>query len=245
MFLRQLFDPESSTYSYLLADEQTGKAVLIDPVLEQVDRDLTLISELGFSLEYTLETHVHADHVTGAGVIRERVGSQSIMSKVDGASCADILVDDGEVVCFGRYGLEARATPGHTAGCTSWVTLDQKAIFTGDALLIRSCGRTDFQGGDSRRLFHSIHDHIFSLPDDTTVYPAHDYTGRTCSTVGEEKRLNPRLGGGRSIDEFVVIMDGLNLPQPKRMDEVLPANLDCGIIHLETARTQKTRPVED
>jgi len=230
MLFRQLFDAETSTYSYLLADEQSREAVIIDPVLEQVDRDAQLLADLGLTLKYTLETHVHADHVTGSGPLRERLGSKSVVSELGGAACADIQARDGDVFTFGRHGLEARSTPGHTDGCITYVTGDRAMAFTGDALLIRGTGRTDFQQGSARHLYRSIHERIFTLPDDTRVYPGHDYHGRTVSTVGAEKALNPRVGGRKTEEDFVHIMERLSLPRPKKIDEAVPANLRCGTV---------------
>lgn len=229
MLFRQLFDPATSTYTYLLADPQTRDAVLIDPVREQLDRDLSLLSELGLTLRYTLETHVHADHVTSSGVLRQKLGSQSVVSKAGGAHCADMQVSDGDMIQFGHQFIEVRATPGHTDGCVSYVTADRTRAFTGDALLIRGCGRTDFQQGDAQKLYRSIHDKLFTLPSDTAVYPGHDYKGRTSSTIGEEKAFNPRLGQGKSEADFVALMGDLNLPEPKHIREAVPANLVCGV----------------
>lgn len=235
MIFRQLQDAQSSTFTYLLADPVTREAVLIDPVAEQADRDAALIAELGLDLLYTLDTHAHADHVTGAGLLRDRLGARTVVSRAAGVACADVLVDDGDVLRFGSCGLEVRSTPGHTAGCVSFVTLDQDMIFTGDALLIGGCGRTDFQQGDAATLYRSLHGRVFTLPDTTRVYPGHDYKGRTVSTVGEEKANNPRLGGGRSEAEFVAIMAGLDLAYPRKIDVSLPANLRCGeeVPHLD------------
>lgn len=228
MNFRQLFDPETSTYTYLLADDRTLEAVLIDPVREHVERDVTLLRELGLRLLYTLETHVHADHVTASGLLRERLGSKVVVGARAGVQNADLALGDGVGVRFGEHWLEARETPGHTGGCVTFHWPDAKRAFTGDALLIRGCGRTDFQQGDPRRLFHSVRDRIFTLPDDTQLHPAHDYQGRTVTTVGEEKRFNPRLGTARTEEEFVQIMGALKLAYPKRMDEAVPANLVSG-----------------
>ncbi|MCA9535104.1 MAG: MBL fold metallo-hydrolase [Myxococcales bacterium] len=229
MLFRQLFDPESSTYTYLIADPVTREAALIDPVIDQVERDAQLLRELDLTLVHTLETHAHADHITGSGLLRQRLGSRSVVSAAAGALCADVKVADGDKVHIGGITLEVRATPGHTSGCVSYVTGDHKDAFTGDALLIRGCGRTDFQQGDSATLYDSVHQQIFSLPDDTRIWPGHDYRGRTMSTVGEEKAFNPRLGGGRSKDKFVSIMSELNLALPSKIDVAVPANLACGL----------------
>lgn len=228
MLFRQLFDADTSTYTYLLADERTGEAVIIDPVLEQLERDLALIEELGLRLVFAVDTHVHADHVTALGSLRERTGCKTILSERSGTGCADRMVKDGDRIRFGSHELEVLETPGHTAGCLSFVTGDREKVFTGDALLIRGSGRTDFQQGDSRKLYRSVHEKLFALPDSTLVYPGHDYKGRTVSSIGEEKRLNPRLGGGRSEAEFVELMANLQLPYPKKIDVALPANLACG-----------------
>jgi glyoxylase-like metal-dependent hydrolase (beta-lactamase superfamily II) len=224
MIFRQLFDRETCTYTYLLADPDRRKAVLVDPVRELVDRDLALVAELDLDLEVVLETHVHADHVTGAWEIRSRVGARRGISRASGAE-ADLLLDPGDAVAFGRHRLDVRATPGHTAGCVTYVTAEKDRAFTGDALLIRGCGRTDFQEGDAPTLYRSIHREVFTLPDDCALYPAHDYQGRTVTTVAEEKRFNPRLGGDRTEAEFVAIMAGLHLAKPARIDVAVPANL--------------------
>lgn len=228
MLFRQLYDAASSTYTYLLADEDTREALLIDPVFEQHERDAALLRELDLTLRYTLETHVHADHVTGAWLLKERTGSHIGLSRASGAAGADVLLDDGDRVSFGRHALEARATPGHTNGCLTYVTRDRKMAFTGDALLIRGAGRTDFQQGDARQLFRSVKEKIFSLPDDCALYPGHDYKGRTMTTVAEEKAHNPRLGGEANEDDFALYMENLGLPHPKQMDLAVPANLKLG-----------------
>lgn len=228
MIFRQLFDLASSTYTYLLGDETTRDALLVDPVFEQFTRDRALVRELGLTLRHTVDTHVHADHVTAAWRLRDALGSRIVISKRSGAEGADVYVDDGETVATGGIVLCARATPGHTNGCTTWVTVDEHMAFTGDALLIRSAGRTDFQQGDARALYRSIRDRIFSLPDGCLLYPAHDYEGRTVTTVGEEKRWNPRVGGDASEGDFVGYMTNLGLPHPKRIDVAVPANLQCG-----------------
>jgi sulfur dioxygenase len=228
MLFRQLFDASSSTYTYLLADEASHEALLIDPVFEQASRDLALLNELGLTLKLVVDTHAHADHITAAWLLKQKTACKIAISAEAGAENADVLLQDGQH--FGVQGvtLEARATPGHTSGCTSFVLADHTMVFTGDALLIRGCGRSDFQQGDPARLFRSITEQLFTLPDDCIVYPAHDYNGRTCSTVGEEKRYNPRVGGGADERDFVEYMKAMQLPHPKKIEEALPNNLRSG-----------------
>lgn len=229
MIFRQLFDRKTCTYTYLLADEESSQAVLIDPVAEHYDRDSQLLSELGLELRYTIETHVHADHVTSASRFRSTHSSESIVAKHGGAACGNHHVVDGERVNFGAHALEVLTTPGHTDGCLTFYLREQSMAFTGDALLIRGCGRTDFQNGDARTLYASIHEKIFTLPPHTRLYPGHDYRGLTATTVAEELAHNARLGQGKSVEEFVEIMDNLNLAQPRRIHDAVPANLQCGI----------------
>jgi glyoxylase-like metal-dependent hydrolase (beta-lactamase superfamily II)/rhodanese-related sulfurtransferase len=238
LIFRQLFDPQSSTYSYLLGSGKTSEAVLIDPVFEQVRRDQALIAELGLKLVFTLETHVHADHVTGGWLLRQRLGSRIALSKDSGAEGADLYLKHGDHVHFGERSLEVRATPGHTYGCLSYVLDDESMVFTGDCLLIRGCGRTDFQQGDAHATYSSVHSRIFTLPDDCLVYPGHDYRGLTVSSVGEEKCFNPRLGGALSERDFAGFMKNLNLPHPKKLDVAVPANLKCG-------RPEENQPMHD
>src|SRR3954465_1534037 len=188
MIFRQLFDPQSSTYTYLLADPATREAILIDPVFEQARRDAALIQELGLKLKLTLETHVHADHITGASLLKQKLGNRIAISAASGAEGADLYLQAHHRIPFGSRHVEARATPGHTAGCTSYVLDDRSMAFTGDTLFIRGCGRTDFQGGDAHSPFQSVRAQIFSLPDDCLIYPGHDYRGLTATSVGEEKR---------------------------------------------------------
>jgi len=228
MLTRQLIDPDTSTYTYLLADEDTREAILIDPVREQVERDAQIIEELGLHLVATLETHVHADHVTGAWLLKQRFGSDILYPASSGVEGADRLLGEGDTVRFGRHAVEVRLTPGHTAGCATYVTSDGSRAFTGDALLIHGSGRTDFQQGDARTLYRSVRDQIFTLPDATELYPGHDYKGRTVTTVAEEKAFNPRLGLEKDEDTFVEIMDGLNLAYPRYIDRALPANMNLG-----------------
>jgi sulfur dioxygenase len=228
LVFRQLFDPTSSTYTYLLGCGTTGEAVLIDPVFEQVRRDAALIAELGLKLMWSLETHVHADHVTGAWLLKARLGSQIALAEASGAMGADRLLKDGERVAFGKRALEVRATPGHTNGCLTYVLDDESMAFTGDCVLIRGSGRTDFQQGDARSLYRSVRARIFSLPDSCLLYPAHDYRGLTVTSVSEEKKFNPRLGGEIGEADYAGYMKNLDLPHPKKIDEAVPANLRCG-----------------
>ena len=228
MIFRQLFDLPSSTYTYLLADERSKEAVLIDTVFEQHARDAALLRELGLTLRCTLDTHCHADHVTGAYLMKAALGSKIGLSPVYGAQNVDLPLSHGDVVRFGEQALHVRATPGHTDGCLSFVTADQRMVFTGDALLVRGAGRTDFQQGSAGRLFRSIREQLFSLPDACAVYPGHDYEGRTSSTIGEEKAHNPRIGGGAREEDFVGYMSNLGLPHPKQIEVALPANMRSG-----------------
>lgn len=230
LILQQLFDPGSSTFTYLLGCKSSGEALLVDPVLEQKGRDLALVDELGLELKYVLNTHCHADHITSGGALRnERPEIRTVISAASGAK-ANIHTKHGDRVAFGSLALEVRATPGHTDGCVSYLFCAGKGpfmIFTGDALLIRGCGRTDFQQGNAARLHESVHEQIFSLPGDTIVYPAHDYKGRSASTVDEERKFNERLT--KSKEEFIDLMENLKLPYPKKIDKAVPANMVCGI----------------
>jgi len=226
MIFRQLFDQNTWTYTYLLADEASKEAVLIDPVIEKLERDLQLLDELGLSLKYVFDTHVHADHVTANGALRERTGCQTGVSEKGGAGCVSLQLKEGDQFNFGAYTIEVLETPGHTDGCLSFVC--DNRVFTGDTLLIRGCGRTDFQQGDAGTLFDNITNKLYTLPDATWVYPGHDYHGMTRSNIGEEKAHNPRVSLGR--DRFVAFMNDLNLAYPKRIHEAVPANLACGDI---------------
>jgi glyoxylase-like metal-dependent hydrolase (beta-lactamase superfamily II)/rhodanese-related sulfurtransferase len=228
LVFRQLFDPQSATYTYLVADRGSREALLVDPVFEQARRDAALIEELGLRLKWTLETHVHADHVTGAWLLRQKLGSKIAISAASGAEGADCYLKDLDRVAFGKRHLEARATPGHTGGCMTYVLDDASMAFTGDALLVRGCGRTDFQEGDPGKLFRSVRGQIFSLPEDCTLFPGHDYRGLTATSVGEEKLYNPRLAEGILEQDFVGYMKHLGLPHPKQMEVAVPANLKCG-----------------
>lgn len=224
MWIRQLFDLDSSTYTYLVADPAAGAAALIDPVREQIERDLELVGELGLRLTHVLETHVHADHVTAAGMLRERTGATTCASAI-GAPCVDMHLQHGDVIRVGDIAITALLVPGHTDDSMAFHV--PGAVFTGDSLLIRGCGRTDFQNGDAGTLYDSITRVLFALPDDTVVYPAHDYRGRTMSTIGEEKRFNARVAG-RTRAEFIALMNALDLSPPAKIAEAVPANRSCG-----------------
>jgi sulfur dioxygenase len=226
LVFRQLFDPTSSTYTYLLAD--AGEAVLIDPVFEQARRDAALLRELGLTLVATLETHVHADHVSAAWLHKQHLSSRIGVAAASGAEGADLALHSGDTVRFGERALQVRATPGHTDGCLTYVLDDESMAFTGDALLIRGCGRTDFQQGSPATLYRSVREQILSLPDHCLLYPAHDYSGRMVTSVDEERRFNPRFGGNSNEADFTGYMNNLGLPHPKLMDVAVPANLRCG-----------------
>jgi glyoxylase-like metal-dependent hydrolase (beta-lactamase superfamily II)/rhodanese-related sulfurtransferase len=228
LVFRQLFDPQSSTYTYLLGDRPGGSAVLIDPVFGQVQRDAALLGELGLTLVATLETHVHADHVTGAWLLRRRTGSKIMLSAASGAEGADRYLGQDDIVAFGGRRLAVRATPGHTGGCLTYVLDDRSMAFTGDCLLIRGSGRTDFQEGDAAAMYRSIREQIFTLPDECLLYPAHDYRGLTATSVAEERRFNPRIGGEIALGDFTGYMNNLRLAHPKMIDVAVPANLRCG-----------------
>ena len=228
LVFRQLFDPPSSTYTYLLADSENGAAVIIDPVFEQVRRDAALIEELGLRLVYALETHVHADHVTGAWLLKERTGCRIALAADSGAEGADRYLMQDDVVAFGDRNLQVRQTPGHTNGCLTYVLDDRSMAFTGDCMLVRGTGRTDFQQGDPDAMYRSIHQQIFTLPDSCLLYPAHDYRGLTVTSVREERRFNPRLGGEIGEGDFTGYMKNLRLAHPKKLDVAVPANLKCG-----------------
>lgn len=228
LVFRQLFDAASSTYTYLLGDSDSGEAVVIDPVFENARRDVALLRELGLRLVATLDTHVHADHVTGAWLLKQRCASAILVSQASAAQNADRFLQHGDTVAFGRRRLEVRATPGHTNGCLSFVLDDQSLAFTGDSLLIRGCGRTDFQQGSASLLYRSVREQILTLPSTCLLYPAHDYRGITVTSVAEERRFNPRLGGDVDESDFAGYMNNLGLPHPKLMAIAVPANLQCG-----------------
>jgi sulfur dioxygenase len=226
MLFRQLFDAESSTYTYLIADPATKAAVLVDPVLEQVERDLKLLKELGLTLHYCLETHVHADHVTGTDELRQATSCLGIVPDRAQVACADRHIQDGETLHLGDITITAIATPGHTDSHMAYLVNDDR-VLTGDALFIRGSGRTDFQSGDAGTLYDSVTQRLFTLPEETLVYPAHDYRGHTVSTIGAEKRWNPRFAE-RDRPSFIQFMNNLNLPDPKKIMEAVPANEMCG-----------------
>jgi sulfur dioxygenase len=228
IIFRQLHDLRSGTYTYLLADPATREAVLIDPVFEQSRRDTALLRELGLKLLFTLDTHVHADHVTGAWMLKQLNGSQIALAAVSAAEGIDVPLAHDDTIRFGSRHLQVRATPGHTDGCMTFVLDDKSMAFTGDALLIRGAGRTDFQQGNAHTLYRSIKEQIFTLPDECLIYPAHDYRGLTASSVAEEKEFNPRIGAGRSEHDFVGYMENLGLPHPKQIAVAVPANMKCG-----------------
>ena len=225
----QLFDPASSTYTYVLFDEITREALIIDPVDEQIDRDLATLRQYGLKLMWTVETHAHADHITSAGLLAEHTGARTAAPDGCGITTAAVQLRDDDELEFGGQKIRALQTPGHTAGSMSyvWTSPSGQHVFTGDTLLINGCGRSDFQSGSAVALYHSMTQVLFALPDDTTVWPGHDYNGRTHSTIGAEKKSNARVAG-KSQAEFVAIMESLHLPRPRRMDEAVPANLDLG-----------------
>ena len=226
LFFRPLFEKESSTYTYLLADSDTKEAIIIDAVAETQQRDIGLIEELGLDLKYIIETHVHADHITSSCPLKQKfVNAQIVLGETNLVACADVLIKDGDNLQFGQYDITAMSTPGHTDGCMSFIVGDK--VFTGDALLIRSCGRCDFQGGSAEKLFDSI-SRLFTLPDETYVYPAHDYGGRTVSSIWEEKAFNEMIGGVVDKAEFVRRVNEMELSLPAKIHVAVPANQVCG-----------------
>lgn len=226
MIFHQLFESETSTYTYLLGCPVTHRALLIDPVASEVEAYTALLERLGLSLFYTLETHVHADHITGSGLLKERLGSHSIVHQAAGTLCPDLLVSDGVRLQMGSIEWQVLHTPGHTQSCVSYHFHDR--VFTGDALLIGGCGRTDFQQGNPGQLYDSIHQKLFTLPPDTLVYPGHDYQGLTVSSIRQEIQKNSRLGPGVDRSAFIQLMNHLDLPLPKHIHAAVPANLACG-----------------
>ena len=231
MRFRQLQETDSCTYTYLISCPETGETVLIDPVLDTVERDLRLLQDLGLKLTYTLDTHIHADHLTGARRLKELAGSRIVYPEIDALPCADLGVREGTLFRVGHIDIHPLFTPGHTSHHHAYLIDNgtHKMLFSGDALLIDACGRTDFQSGDAATLYRSIQDKFFTLPDDTLVYPCHDYDGRHVSTIAQEKSRNPRLGQGKSLEAFVKIMEEMDLPYPRKIDFAVPGNEDCGI----------------
>lgn len=227
MIFRQLFEPLSSTYTYLLGDEASGLALLIDPVISTMERDLALVRELGLKLAYTLDTHIHADHITAARELKRAVGSYIAAPAIDRLSCVDLGIEEGRPFVMGGISLQPLHTPGHTDGHHAY--LAEGRVFTGDALLIDGCGRTDFQNGDPDALYRSVRDKLFVLPGETQVFPGHDYRNRQSSTIANERAGNARLGGERTLEEFRRIMTELNLPYPRFIDYAVPGNRQCGV----------------
>lgn len=227
MLFRQMFEPLSSTYTYLLGCPETGRAVLIDPVIVTIERDLAEVQKLGLTLAYSLDTHIHADHITAARELKKRTGSRIAAPAHDRLPCVDYAITEAVAFQIGSVTLHPLHTPGHTAGHFSYLSEDR--LFSGDALLIEGCGRTDFQQGDTEMLFHSVTQKLFSLPDDTLVFPAHDYHGRRVSSIAQEKLRNPRLGQHRSLADFRAIMAALKLPYPTFIDFAVPGNQQCGV----------------
>lgn len=227
MIFRQLFEPLSSTYTYLLGCKETGQAILIDPVISTMDRDLSELQRLGLTLAYTVDSHVHADHITAALELKKTTGSKIAAPANEQIACADINLEEGKPFQVGSLILNPLHTPGHTSGHFAYHSNDR--VFTGDALLIDGCGRTDFQQGDADALYRSVREKLFSLPDETIVYPAHDYECRYVSSIAQEKKRNPRLGQDKSLEEFREIMASLNLPYPKFIDYAVPGNKQCGV----------------
>ena len=223
---KQLYDPTSSTYTYILYDNNNLEAVIIDPVIEKFSRDLTLIKQLNLKVLFIFETHIHADHITSSYKLSEELGSKIAVNRNANLKCGDIAINEGQEFKFGSFTVKSLLTPGHTDTCTTFHC--ENMLFTGDTLLIGGCGRTDFQQGSSEKLFNSVREKIFSFPDDTLVYPAHDYNGFTSSSVGEEKLHNPRLALDKTKEQFVEIMNNLKLKQPEKINEAVPANLKCG-----------------
>ncbi len=243
MIFRQLFEHGSSSYTYLLGCRHTSQAVLLDPVLETVERDLSVLRTLDLRLVCTVETHIHADHLSSAWILRDRTGCRVAYPATDGVPCADLHTAEDRPLCFGHLSLLALHTPGHTDSHHSYFFRhgEPPMLFTGDALLIDGCGRTDLQGGDAAILYRSIHEKIFSLPGDTLVYPGHDYNQRRVSTIAQERARNERLGGGKAVEEFVATMDRLNLPYPQKIHAAMLANRCCGRCGACRAPLDRTR----
>lgn len=227
MVFRQLFEPTSSTYTYLLGCKETGLAILIDPVISTMERDLAEVQRLGLTLAASLDTHIHADHITAALELKKKTGSKIAAPAFDRLPCADIGIEEGSPFQVGSLILHPLHTPGHTDGHFAYLFGDR--VFTGDALLIDGCGRTDFQNGNADALFRSVRDKLFSLPDESLVYPAHDYNHRHVSSIAQERQRNPRLGEDKTLEQFKEIMANLDLPYPKFIDHAVPGNRQCGV----------------
>jgi sulfur dioxygenase len=227
MIFRQLPEPISSTYTYLLGCADSRLAILIDPVVNSIDRDLQALQELGLQLAFTLDTHIHADHITSALELKQRTGSRIAAPAFDRLPCADVGIEEGTPLHVGSLRIHGLHTPGHTDGHFAYAVADR--VFTGDALLIDGCGRTDFQNGDAETLYRSVTQKLFTLPGETLVYPGHDYAGRHVSSIAQEKKRNPRLGAGKSLEEFREIMASLNLAYPTFIDYAVPGNRSCGV----------------
>jgi glyoxylase-like metal-dependent hydrolase (beta-lactamase superfamily II)/rhodanese-related sulfurtransferase len=242
MIFRQLFDQVSATYTYLLASRPGGEALIIDPVLEKVDRYIQLVNELDLKLVKAIDTHLHADHVTGIGALRDRTYCVTVMGEQSKADVVSMRVADGDKLRIEGLSLDVLYTPGHTDDSYCFRLGDR--VFTGDTLLIRGTGRTDFQNGDPRAQYESIFNKLLRLPDETLVFPAHDYKGETVSTIAEERRFNPRLQV-KSVEQYVEVMNGLNLPNPKMMDVAVPANMRVGLAQEEIARRGWALPAAD
>ncbi len=231
LIFRQLFDAESSTYTYIVGDTTSRQAIIIDPVHDQIDRDIRLLSELWLTLVSILDTHIHADHITGSGLLREQTGARILMWMWARIAKPDTLLADGEIIRIGNIEIQSISTPGHTDGCTSFIIWDN--LFTGDTLLIRKTGRTDFQWGSAEQLYYSIKNKIYTLPDSTKIYPGHDYTGQLMSTVGEEKRYNTRIRSNTALEEFIETMQSVKLDYPRYIDIALPANIQLGLDQIQ------------
>src|ERR1700733_2289283 len=242
MIFRQLFDSTSGTYTYLLASRRGGEALIIDPVLEKVDRYLQLIRELDLKLVKAIDTHLHADHITGLGALRDRTRCITVMGEQSSVDVVSMRIADGDRLGIEGISLDVAYTPGHTHDSYSFIMSDR--VFTGDTLRIRGTGRTDFQNGDPRAQYESIFHRLLRLPDETMVFPPHDYKGDTVSTIGEEKRYNPRLQV-KSIDEYVTLMNNLNLSNPKMMDVAVPANMRQGLVQAEIAKQGQAMTAEE
>ncbi|WP_211471518.1 MBL fold metallo-hydrolase [Collimonas humicola] len=227
MIFRQLYEPLSSTYTYLIGCEETGHAILIDPVIASMERDLAEMKRLGLTLAYTVDTHIHADHITAALEMKSAVGSKIAAPAYDHLPCTDVGIEEGKPFQVGSITLQPLHTPGHTDGHFAYLFNDR--VFTGDALLIDGCGRTDFQNGAADALYSSVREKLFTLPDEILVYPGHDYNNRFVSSIAQEKKRNPRLGGEKTLEDFKEIMANLGLPYPKFIDYAVPGNRQCGV----------------